>query len=114
MNKIQLLTQDDLDTISEYSVENSQVSKVEFQCQAKKMDKIMSNPRLLKAIEAYKCYYDKCELLMIAANKISSHEELRLTEEIEQLSKYSIMFVSMMFLHRLAESMNKNLNFLDL
>ena len=51
---------------------------------------------------------------MIAARKIEQANDLNMTVEGALLNKYAIIFTSMMFLHRLAESMNRNLNYLEL
>ncbi len=72
------------------------------------------NPRVNKAVEAYKCYFDKCELLLIAIHKLEKVPGENNEVESLLLNKYALIFVALMNLHSLAESMNKNLNFFDL
>ena len=67
-----------------------------------------------KAVEAYKCYYDKCELLIIAVTKLEKVQYNKHEVEALLLNKFAVTFVSLMNLHALAESMNQNLNFFNL
>ena len=61
LGTIKRLTKDNLalnnqfHSITEASIEESSVSKTN-----NRMSELLLNPRVSKAVEAYKCYYDKC------------------------------------------------------
>ena len=77
------MNEEDLQTITERSTatEGSGGSGGSLAETQKKAESLLNNQEYQKQIEVYECYYDKCELMLIAAQKLEESKELKLTRE---------------------------------